>query len=385
LERGVTIINFTTLLEKLRNLFPSSEDIAKKTLLPIIIVTSSIALYVCGYLFLWGFYLGGNTDLSLLTVLLSYIPINKTIVTTIGSIYLLLILFFVFLFLSVKEKLKEMILSLLIASVFINLAITTLIFGEIKVKFFFQSLYFWIFPLIIALLISYYSYYLKYTKLAIVYSVGYFILLLNIVVSLTYYKSNVVDTIESLIGAVYFISTQLVLYGNSKIACVKLRKVFLLVFCVICLTPTSFLIFREKIDNMLLTILLYVLSIVVLYVIFTFLLKPKKKDEKVLVKNTNTKATPLIRTNPISSTAFFIALIVAIFIYVIPYSIIHSGESIHTFSGKRHYDTIKYVMNKEVKKINGVVLTKENNTYYISTPERKLIIVNSSDVVVIKK
>jgi hypothetical protein len=374
----------TTLQGKLKDLFPSSKEIVKKILFPFIIISSSLALYVCGYLFLWGYYLAGNSDLSLLSVLLNYVPINKTIVSSIGGVYFLLILFFTFLLLSLKEKLNETVLSLLFVSIIVNAAITYFIFNEVNLINFLQSLLFWIFPLIISIMISYYSYYIKYTKLAIVYGFAYFLFVFNIVMTLTYYNFKYIEIYLLFLMLGYFISTTVVLYLNSQITNLLVRKISLILLCIICVTPTSFLILREKIDNILLTSLMYVLSILILLVVFTLILKLKKKNDTIVKTSNTTTITPLIRTNPKGFIAFLIAFVI-ILLFVVPYSVFKSGEVIRDISGKRHYDTIKYIINKKEEEMKGVILTKENNTYYISTPDQKLVILNSSEVYVKKK
>lgn len=357
--------------------FISLGFIGKRILSIIIILITSTVAYFSGYLFLWGYYFGGEKNQSLLSTAVNFVPMDNVVALSVGFFYIVLIgiiaLFLISLIIE-KPTVDSWIL-IVIAVGLVNLAIVGFLADSVTIENYFKVFSFWILPFLILFTIVYYYVWVKEFKLAIIAVVYCFSLYLNLFFIAKKYNLLWLEDIlfPGFVILIFIIGIPLAIglrsIGNTKI--LICLKVFLGVIAGIPLVP---ILICKIIENI---IIVMVISIVLIVIYLSFL---KIRTQFQGPKSRNNERILLLE-KPITAFLYILAVFLILGVFL-PYYLIKGGDYMHSIMRTNGYQKIEYTWGQETKYIEGTIISSRNDTYYISTTDRTLMILKTKDIII---
>ncbi|WP_257352287.1 hypothetical protein [Pseudalkalibacillus decolorationis] len=347
------------------------------------ILMSSVFVYLAGYLFLWGYYFGGIEDRSLLTVAVNFIPINRGSSIAIGLFYLLSILIAGLFVLSIfKEKISVLtVFSMFISLIFAHIGTVLFFFGEVTFSLFVKMLTIWVFPVTIVIVIGMFYVGGKYPVKATLSMLYLIILYMNLVILNEKLQSGVLSQflIPELFTLLIFIAIPLLIVTFKKVK--KGIYLFIIKFIVYLtsIVPLSILIPLAFFRNKYIVVIGSALIITILSIILIEKIVKYESKRKIF---TNTKGQNNIKPlskNPYVSFLFLFTIGFAALSFT-PNFLIDGGDYFYQMINADNYQEITYIWDKKKVTVEGMIVSYSDNTYYISTKEQKLLMINSKDI-----
>lgn len=385
MERNIYLEPLQKIKDLLQKYFPfiTVSFLGKRILSVIIILLSSTFAYASGYLFLWGYYFGGMKDQSLLSVAVNFVPINNVVAFSVGFFYILLIgivlLFFLALF---KDKPSyDTVLLITLAIGLTNLVIVYFLAEEVEFMAYFRTILLWIVPLFFICILG--SIYLCFKELYnfISYSLYYLAACTSCIIVVRYFE--LLDFNDKIFLAFLGLIPFIIPVGISVIFMINKIKneriLFIIKYTLKCigLIPI-FLVLILHASKDTTAEILYIGFIISLRV---YLKKRVNQNEQkagdVFVTNNNTK--PLFITKPF--TIFLYVLVVFFIIGIfIPYYLVQGGRYVYLVMQPNSHQKIEYIWDGKKESINGTIISSQNDTYYISTKDRRLVVLKTKDI-----
>jgi hypothetical protein len=385
MERQNILQEIKNYLSKIISLVPFGVVLKGKIGLLISLLFSSVFAYMAGYLFLWGYYFGGNGDFSLITAVVNYIPINRSVVVMIGLFYLLSIFVAGLSILSIiREKVSTssvffMTLSLALA----NLALVLFFHGETSVTLFLTMLRIWFLPLIVIIVIGYRYVWMVYPVTAVL-SVLYFCsLFLNlsvtsIVIPFQYNDHFLSPEIFTLLIYIGLPLSVIVMKIEQPIAKTAVKFILYLT-AMVPLVPMLLLLYLKS--KVLITITSIVVIVLAVFIVESSLYKGRlRKKDKPKVSDIG-KGLPFFLKRPIQALFFFVAAFFFIFV-LLPNILIKGGDYFHSVIGPDNYREITYIWQGESKTITGILVSTIDDSLYISTRDQRMVIIKAKEVLI---
>lgn len=128
------------------------------------------------------------------------------------------------------------------------------------------------------------------------------------------------------------------------------------------------------IENLITTIMILI-GLLVIYILF---LKFRAKFKQQ--KSKRSEGVLLIE-KPITAFLYILAVFLILGVFL-PYYLIKGGDYMHSIMKTNGYQKIEYTWGQETKRIEGTIISNRNDTYYISTTDRKLMIIKTKDIII---
>ncbi|WP_163539005.1 hypothetical protein [Gracilibacillus sp. YIM 98692] len=373
------------IVNTLTNIIPN-QWLGSKVKRLISLLFSSILVYMMGYLFLWGYYFGGNEDFSLFSMVINYIPINKPIAIFIGIMYLItisiiglfLISFFVegFSFLNLFYMVFSIVLT--------NMALSLFFYGETSFTLFIKMLKLWELPFLLVVVIAYFYVWIKHPGDARKFSVYIFLFMMNMYVLYINYPLDLLKPFlfpELFLLILYFGLPTIIMFKKVKNTITKIAiKFFMYLSATLPLIPaliqliTSNIFFILLLSLIIMTLLIVVSENNIIEKLIKVCIKKFKKTDE---NYKNHDYTPLFIQKPMLAGMFFLSILLIV-IMILPNVLIRGGDYFQSVVFKEDkYQEISYFWNGNIKTVKGIIVSNQDNTLYISTSEQSLMIVKA--------
>ncbi|ENB9402961.1 hypothetical protein ABI817_002718 [Bacillus cereus] len=385
MERNINLKSLQKIKDLLQKYFPfvTVSFLGKRILSVILILLSSTVAYASGYLFLWGYYFGGVKDQSLLSVAVNFVPINNVVAFSVGFFYILLIgIVFLFFWALFKDKPSyDTVLLITLALGLTNLVIVYFWAEEVEFMAYLRTILLWVVPLFFICIFG--SIYLCFKELYnfISYSLYYLAACTSCIIVVRYFKLFDFngEIFIAFLGSILFIIPVgiSVIFMINKIKNERLLKIIKYTLKCIGVTPILLMLISHTLEDTAAKIL-YIGFIVSIRV---YLKKKVNGNEQkagdVFVTNNNMK--PLFVTKPVT---FFLYVLVMFFIIgnFIPYYLVQGGRYVYLVMQPNSHQKIEYIWDGKKESINGTIISSQNDTYYISTNDRKLVVLKTKDI-----
>lgn len=369
--------------KKLKKIYPIGFLMKYKLLGLLTIITSSFVLFFAGYLFLWGYYFGGSGKLSLLSILVNYIPINRYVVILVGLFYFFVIVLLILIVLTIIKEISALFIFFVPLSIsLINLALLLFFLGEINIINFFTIFKIYTFP--VALVVCLISIYIinLYPFSAIKYILYFFLVFINIYTTMNIANIEGSDMLNSpeFVTLLLYIGLPIILVfkKNKNIYINKIIKVFAYLSCLLPLLP--YLIYQIITTNIFLIIIISTILLIFFVYLLEYLL-PKSMYSRIKDEPIKKSNQPMYVSHPIMSL-FFLFTVAFISIVTIPSVLVNGGSYFQEMTNKVDYQQIIYKWNEKEENIIGNLVSREDNTYFISTKERKLLVIKADEIII---
>ncbi len=342
----------------------------------IVLITSTVA-YITGYLFLWGYYFGGEKDQSLLSVAVNFVPIDNKVAFSVGFFYIVLIGIIVLFLISLlieKPTLNSWVL-IIIAVGLVNLALVGFLADSVTLANYSKVLLFWILPFFMLFTIIYYYVWVKEVKLAILAVIYCISLYFNLFFIAQKYNLMWLEKvlIPGFVIFIFIIGVPLAIVvksiGNKK----KLLWLKIFLWCIAGF-PLVLILAYKMIENLITTIMILI-GLLVIYILF-LKIRAKFKQQK-----SKRSEGVLLIEKPITAFLYILAVFLILGVFL-PYYLIKGGDYMHSIMKTNGYQKIEYTWGQETKRIEGTIISNRNDTYYISTTDRKLMIIKTKDIII---
>ncbi len=356
----------------------------KRIISIIIILISSSVAYFSGYLFLWGYYFGGEKDQSLLSVAVNLVPIDRVIAFSVGFFYIILIGIIVLFFVAILKNKDSFDSAFLIALALglTNIAIVYFFAAEITFMAYIQTLLLWVLPLLLVLISANFYFCFKDFYTFISYEVYCYTTYISFIIISKYFNLTSLGDLLSrfeffilmfIIGAptiflINQIKNQMILFTVKKILkSIVIIPILLMLGLHIYVDAWAKAIFTVFIINTM---------------IYIRVRRGEDKTTKILADEGRRGVTkPLYITKP-----FTVILYMLVVFFIISnltlYSLVQGGKYMYLILQPNNYQTIEYIWDGKLKRIKGNIISSQNDTYYISTTERKLMILKTKDIII---
>lgn len=355
----------------------------KEYIMPIIAFFSLYFFYQLGYDFLYGFYFGGDGNISIFNIFINPVPFNFKSIIGVGVLLIIYcsVLCMPFIGTLFKKFNIYAFMCLLCISLPIMLSIEYMFLGGVNINELGLPAVTLGIPIFICYIVYAIVSFQTYGKSTVL-SLFYYLTLLIILNA--FYHSILCNQKSIIILLTYFYAFVIIPQINKKIAKYNLERKRILVkwigsalFAILIL---SYVNIHDK--GIMLFILIYLCMLI--YIkgvrdnITNKIMRYKSKSKEEKINNTKYKKIGSV----------FAVIIFVIFIYpVVSIAVIFYGSSIGNAVMKNYSpNQISYEFNKDNKssdEIHGTIVAQDGDTYYISQlPERKLAIIKSKSIIV---
>lgn len=353
------------------------------------VLLSSAFIYIVGYLFLWGYYFGGSINVegsSLFLSTIQFVPFNKIALTSVGLFYFLVLVILAFFVLSIKEGFSFVkFVMLVFIVVLINTTLSLFFYGDSTPSLVVKMLYFWIGPLLIVCVLNYFYTWINFPSDSVKALVYFIIVLFNLVIIDGYWFSNRLIGVyipEESIGFFYFVFPLLV--HLKTISNKTIKNILKFILYSIGTIPIVPILVSSIIDNVYISLSVSVLIIASIVIVgeknlhkkfFTLIKERKNYNDNKLNKTSNFQLFGSAKS--FISWMFIVASLLA-FLVVFSNLLVKGGEYFQIIiNNSNQYQQISYVWNDKVETIKGVLVAREENTYYVSTKNQELLIIKA--------
>ncbi|ASN06317.1 hypothetical protein [Virgibacillus necropolis] len=276
--------------------------------------------------------------------------------------------------------------SLLLA----NLALVLFFHGEVNWLLFFGMFKVFLFPIAFVIVLIYFYIFNFFPYTAIKYVLYFVLLYSNLIVVIqlaNITKTNVLLSPELFSLLLYIgLPISIIFHKIKNVKILKLIKLLLYLTCLIPLVPV--LIFIAVTTNFLLIGLLSIItctvSFLLLEVVIPKAISIKWIKEKRFKERENKMAKPVFIRKPIMTSLFFI-VILFISLITVPSFLVRGGYYFQSMVSNSHYQEISYIWDGKEIDTEGILVSKEGDTYFISTNEQKLLIIQTKEIRLVSK
>ncbi len=377
--------SYLEMLEKAKKLLQKNLSfitvgfIGKRIVSIIIILITSTFAYLSGYLFLWGYYFGGEKDQSLLSVAVNLVPIDHVVAFSVGFFYIILIVIILLLFIVIfVEKLTwHSGISIIIVLGLTNLAIVYFLADNVSFENYGKTLGVWLLPILFIFMGAYYYVWAKSPRVAMLAFLYCLAIYINIIFILRYLE---ILTLEEFWIPLIFVL--MVIFGVPfafllKIRCnSKILKWLRIFFDSFSWFPLVSLIIYIKTQNIWITLVCIVFILCIYKLISVKFVVSRKKQIIIERKGSGNKE---INQKPLT---LFLCIIAMFFIlsHVFLNALIKGGDYMYSIIQPNNHQKIEYKWDGQTEFVKGSVISSKNDIYYISNMDRKLLILKVKDV-----
>ncbi|MGK9483507.1 hypothetical protein [Bacillus tropicus] len=320
----------------------------------------------------------------MLSVAVNFVPIDNVVAFSVGFFYIVLIGVIVLFLISllIERPTLNSWVVIIISAGLVNLAIVGFLADSVTLGNYFKVLSFWILPFLIVYTIIYYYVWIKELKLAIiavVYCIFLYFYLLFIAkeYSLLWLENMLIPGFTILlfiVGIPFVIAIRSISNKKILIGC----KIFLWGVWGIVGIPLFLGLICKVIDHIstvIITLIVILLLIAAVYMLF-FKLLIKFRNQK-----SNNSEGVLWIEKPIAVSLYILTIFLVLGVFL-PFYLIKGGDYMHSIIKTNGYQKIEYIWGQEKKYIEGTIISNRNDTYYISTIDRELMIIKAKDIVI---
>ncbi|GAB6611723.1 MULTISPECIES: hypothetical protein [Bacillus] len=358
--------------------------ISKRIISIIIILISSTVAYFSGYLFLWGYYFGGEKDESLLSVAVNLVPIERVVAFSVGFFYIILIGIIVLFFIAIlKNKASfDSAFLIVLALGFTNLAIVYFLAAEVTLMVYIQTLLLWLLPLFIILICTNFYFLFKASYAFISYQIYCCSTYISLIIISKYFD---LPSLGALLSRPEFLMVLSIIGAPTIFLINRIRNQMILFAVKIILKSVGiipiFLMIGWHIYIDLLAKIIFTLF-VINTMIYMRVRGGKEKTEKILADEGRKKTMkPLYITKPFT-VILYMLVVFFIMSNLTLYSLVQGGKYMYLILQPNNYQEIEYIWDGKLKQIQGNIISSRNDTYYISTTDRKLMILKTKDIII---